>query len=414
MARSQPSAANPRRGAILPDQMSSEAALSANKFFGGISDPGADNIAIPMPDPRPAAPGIPAPDVLMRQTRQNAAILGATAAGIAILIVANLGGFCRNLLLEAIPHQLLFALFLLLLFSFIIKPVQTGRSATASRIFIPLLISILGITRLAGLQIFIVLAILGALLPRAFLNRDGDCARLSFIISASLMLTVAPTLALVGQQLTIYYHQMTYDVPAYVTDRAYGGVASVVLGEFLWAHPLAHRSLGLIYSLLTASVSVCYGLNVQAGNRDAAVLRNTALAAGAFAFILYNIYPAAGPIYAFGSAFPAHMPDPAALSLAPTGLAVAAAPRNCMPSVHFAWALLAVVEARRLARGWQVGFGLFAVATAIATIALGEHYLIDLVVAVPFTLGVHAICSRRAGSVLDWRFTATLGAATTL
>jgi hypothetical protein len=303
-----------------------------------------------MPDPRPAAAGIPAPDILMRQTHRNAAILGATAAGIAILIAVNLGGFCRDLLLEAIPHQLLFALFLLLLFSFVIKPVQTGRAVTASRIFIPLLISILGITRLAELQILIVLAVLGALLPRAFFNRDEGRARLSFIISASLMLSVAPTIALVGQQLTIYYHQTTYDVPAYVTDGAYGGAASAVLGEFLWAHPLAHRSFGLIYGLLTASVAVCYGLNVQAGNRDAAVLRNTALAAGAFAFILYNIYPAAGPIYAFGSAFPAQMPDPAALSLAPTGLAVAEAPRNCMPSVHFAWALLAACRGAKAQR----------------------------------------------------------------
>lgn len=224
---------------------------------------------------------------------------------------------------------------------------------------------------------------------------------------------MASTLALVGQQLTVY-HVATFDVPAYAIDSAYGFAASAVLGKILWAHPRLHQSFGIIYGWLPAAVTVCYGLNVRAGNRNAGIVRNATLVGGAIAFLLYHFYPAAGPIYAFGSAFPAALPEPSTLSMAPTGLALPGAARNCMPSVHFFCALLAAIEARRLTRAWQSAFFLFAALTALATIALGEHYLIDLVVAIPFTLSIHAICSRSDNSLLGWRFTASFGAVATL
>ena len=134
-----------------------------------------------------------------------------------------------------------------------------------------------------------------------------------------------------------------------------------------------------------------------------------ALAGGAIAFVLYHFYPAAGPIYAFGQAFPASLPDPATLASIPAGLAMPGAARNCMPSVHFFWAILAAAEARGLGRAWRACFVLFAVLTAFATIALGEHYVIDLVIAVPFTLCVHALFSRERSWVIGWRATAISG-----
>ena len=57
-----------------------------------------------------------------------------------------------------------------------------------------------------------------------------------------------------------------------------------------------------------------------------------------------------------------------------------------MPSVHLAWALLAAIEARRLGLIWRIIFAAFTVTTAFATIALGEHYVIDLIVAIPSRL----------------------------
>lgn len=56
--------------------------------------------------------------------------------------------------------------------------------------------------------------------------------------------------------------------------------------------------------------------------------------------------------------------------------------RNCMPSMHLAWALLIA----RNARSWRLRALLwpYVVIVAIATLASGEHYLVDLLAAIPY------------------------------
>ena len=252
-----------------------------------------------------------------------------------------------------------------------------------------------------------------AILPRARCNQSYGTARLNFVIVGSLLLPMASTFALIGQKLTVY-HIKTFDTLAYLIDNSYGFSASAILGELTWAHAALHQFIGIIYGWLPATISTCYALNVRAGNRDAGNLLKAALAGGAIAFVLYHFYPAAGPIYAFGQAFPASLPDPATLASIPAGWAMPGAARNCMPSVHFFWAILAAAEARGLGRAWRACFVLFAVLTAFATIALGEHYVIDLVIAVPFTLCVHALFSRERSWVIGWRATAISGGVATL
>lgn len=252
-----------------------------------------------------------------------------------------------------------------------------------------------------------------AILPRSRCDQSYETARLYFVLVGSMLLPMASTLALIGQQLTVY-HTKTFDILAYLIDNSYGIPASATLGELTWAHAGLHQLVGIIYGWLPAAVSTCYALNVRAGNRDAGNLLKAALTGGAMAFVLYHFYPAAGPIYAFGQAFPASLPAPATLASIPAGLAMPGAARNCMPSVHFVWAILAAAEARGLGRAWRASFVLFAVLTAFATIALGEHYVIDLVVAVPFTLCVHALCSRERSWPIGWSATAVFGGVVTL
>lgn len=93
------------------------------------------------------------------------------------------------------------------------------------------------------------------------------------------------------------------------------------------------------------------------------------LLAGLLAVPCYLLFPAVGPV---------HVGDPHA-------------PRNCMPSLHLTWALLLWVNSR----GWIRWAALaFALIIALATLATGEHYVLDLVMALPFTWGV-AVLSRR-------------------
>jgi len=92
---------------------------------------------------------------------------------------------------------------------------------------------------------------------------------------------------------------------------------------------------------------------------------------------LYGVVPAMGPRYAFGAAFPMGHPN-----VAPVLAHLDGYP-NAMPSLHAATALLLVLFNGR--KRWLLSIAvLFLAGTVAATLAL-EHYVVDLVVAVPFT-----------------------------
>jgi hypothetical protein len=64
-----------------------------------------------------------------------------------------------------------------------------------------------------------------------------------------------------------------------------------------------------------------------------------------------------------------------------------------MPSLHFTWAWLLWRAARPVS--WLHYLTLaWVVAIAIATLAFGEHYVIDLVVAVPFAVTIEAMVAQ--------------------
>ncbi|HXZ46386.1 MAG TPA: hypothetical protein VEH02_06635, partial [Pseudolabrys sp.] len=106
-----------------------------------------------------------------------------------------------------------------------------------------------------------------AILLRSRCDRSHGKARLYFVIVGSLLLPLASSLALIGQQLTVY-HAKTFDIPAYLIDNSYGLSASATLGELTWGHAALHQLVGIIYGWLPATVSTCYALNVRAGNRE--------------------------------------------------------------------------------------------------------------------------------------------------
>jgi PAP2 superfamily len=87
--------------------------------------------------------------------------------------------------------------------------------------------------------------------------------------------------------------------------------------------------------------------------------------------IWYLILPAVGPV---------HIGDPHA-------------PRNCMPSMHLTWALLIWRSQRGPARYLA---GAFVIATALATLATGEHYTPDLVAALPWAWVLDRIAGKRS------------------
>lgn len=65
-------------------------------------------------------------------------------------------------------------------------------------------------------------------------------------------------------------------------------------------------------------------------------------------------------------------------------------PRNCMPSLHTAWAVAIFIHTRRGPRALRFAGTFWLVATLTATLGFGYHYGVDLVAGVVFTLTIEA------------------------
>jgi hypothetical protein len=101
--------------------------------------------------------------------------------------------------------------------------------------------------------------------------------------------------------------------------------------------------------------------------------------------LFYLSFPVAGPRFAFP-----RFPE-ATGPVSPHLLLLDAAP-NGVPSIHFATAILILALLWR----WKLGrvFGAtYLVLIFGATLASGQHYLFDLVAAVPYAVGVYSIAA---------------------
>lgn len=129
----------------------------------------------------------------------------------------------------------------------------------------------------------------------------------------------------------------------------------------LWHAAEANVWVNAAFAAIYASLPIAIMLGLfLAGPRQRQLVG--AIVYGAIlALPFYGAFPAVGP---------AHLKDPHAW-------------RNCMPSMHLTWALLIAFNLRGKARTVA---GLFAALTALATIATGEHYLPDLIAAVPLAV----------------------------
>ncbi|HVT37114.1 MAG TPA: phosphatase PAP2 family protein, partial [Nevskiaceae bacterium] len=209
----------------------------------------------------------------------------------------------------------------------------------------------------------------------------------AYAVTLSLSLVIGPLLS-AGAEL----HPATYDFQLFRIDSALGLDLSARLGGLARLHPWLGNLLVIVYMLEPCALMALYALQIRRPLSGEIRALDLMVGSGLAAWLAYNLYPVCGPAYAFGTEyFPLKLPAPAAV---PHGLSVIAHdPRNGMPSMHFGWALAMWVIALR--RGWpvRVAFSLVLALTAIATIALGEHYVLDLLFCIPFLLALLAVLS---------------------
>lgn len=185
----------------------------------------------------------------------------------------------------------------------------------------------------------------------------------------------------------------TYDLYLFVFDGSLGFQPSFVAGQVMARSRVLASVTSLIYLSLPFFMAVVYALRLP---RDAEKpswdIICLFLLAGMAGSVLYNVVPATGPKYVFQTDFPWQaLPFHSLPRLLLERIPIAGdVPRNAMPSLHMTWVLLLWWNSRSLAKSLRLLVAAFTVLTAFATLATGEHYLVDLVASLPFAMLVQA------------------------
>ena len=183
--------------------------------------------------------------------------------------------------------------------------------------------------------------------------------------------------------ITTWLRPKTYDAFLLAFDAGLGFQPSFALGRLMVHRPNLWGLTTSVYYALPLAVCVLYA-SCRLQRRQPVAILPLVLSLMVIGFIQYGVFPAVGPEHAFQQAYPLHPPTLAQIALVP--ITVPNEPRNCMPSLHLAAALVVWWNSRIWPRSGRLLAFLFLLATIFSTLALGEHYLADLVVALPFTL----------------------------
>ena len=182
---------------------------------------------------------------------------------------------------------------------------------------------------------------------------------------------------------------LKYDQYIFLIDAAFGS-PSFHMGRFLAQHPWLGKVSEAGYDLMPSVLWILGAAYLWTRPLEEALeLIWTNFLNCCLAVPLYILIPVCGPLYAFKD-FPTIIP----VHVVPHPLFLTAPP-NGIPSIHMSTALLILYFARR----WRIGtvLGLISLTlTVISTLGYGEHYLFDLLVAIPFALLVGWLGSRQS------------------
>lgn len=248
----------------------------------------------------------------------------------------------------------------------------------------------------------------GALLWRVWrpaANADVNLeSSIRWLLVMMLLFTLVPMSAL---RLTVSLHPQTLDILAMKFDAAAGLELTPWLFDTVRAIPGASDVLGAAYGFTPFAF---FALTLLQLRGHPAHLPNAILlwvGMTLCALLAYHLFPITGPKYVFGEdQFIKALREVDALPLERVS-GVGPNPRNGMPSMHFGWMLAAlVIWSLSNTRLWsRLALGVMTAFVAMATLYLGEHYVIDLIVAVPFVLASIALCTTRVpwSSAARWR-----------
>ncbi|MBJ3805960.1 inositol phosphorylceramide synthase [Streptomyces flavofungini] len=198
-------------------------------------------------------------------------------------------------------------------------------------------------------------------------------------------------------------------------DHALGNPSWVVGRLVATTGPNGIRLLDFVYVQLAVAAVVVALYQLRRVSVERRFPRHhlvrTFLVIGLLGPAIYMIFPVVGPIFAYGTGSE-HWTEPDLWPSTPPTAHWAVAnlwpdtppsintpqaipfdevtPRNCMPSLHTAWATAIFIHSRKGPRILRFAGAFWLIATLGATLGFGYHYGVDIVAGVVFTLTVEA------------------------
>jgi len=236
------------------------------------------------------------------------------------------------------------------------------------------------------------LASLLFLCSKALWEPRGDRSSTFRVLFPASVLTFMVFASMYSLNMASYLRAKTFDLYAFVFDGSLGFQPSFACGRTLaskvWLFPLVK----VTYEGIVLAMAAFYAAFMPRRKKPMWELIELLFAAAIVGYLFFSVFPVTGPRYAFPAYFPgADLPYSilagVRLERIPVNWLI---PRNGVPSLHLTWALLIWWNTRSLPRWARATAFAFVLATAFDTLATGEHYLFDLVVALPFSLWMQA------------------------
>ncbi|MEU7766652.1 DUF5933 domain-containing protein [Nocardia sp. NPDC049190] len=243
--------------------------------------------------------------------------------------------------------------------------------------------------------------VLTALAVIAVARYDGERRHTALrTIALGALLIFATKVGEIWLDITAWACPMVLDPYVQVADRALGNPSWLVGRALEAAGPVATAVVRWVYFELPVAAIVVAAWQLRGvvtGGWPRHYLVRTFLTLGLIGPIWYVIFPVVGPVLAFGpQGHGLEVADvwpnvvPALPSSVEPLLFDTITPRNCMPSLHTAWALSLFIHSRRGPLWLRWGGTFWLAGTLVATLGLGAHYGIDLVVGAALCLTVES------------------------
>jgi len=184
------------------------------------------------------------------------------------------------------------------------------------------------------------------------------------------------------------FRPLKEDLYIYHID-SFCGQPSFRIAQVVWAHPWLKATTGIVYELLPVAILGAFAANLWLRSMAETIEVARAFVLNLFALpLFYYLFPVSGPVFAFQ-----HFPEWPAKHIVPHLIAIDH-PSNGMPSGHASTAMLIFWFLRHWKWGQITGV-MFLVLTLASTLGTGQHYVFDLICAIPYSVAVVRVTRSR-------------------